>query len=367
MEFDAEVALDRIEWRGAVKIALAAALGWTVGIWSSHMLDRPDSLVSGLWCTLAAIVVLQNNIGGTYKAASERVFGIIVGSALGAIFSILFTSNPISLGLSVLCTIVICSLLKLKEGIRIACLSVTVVMVGQGVRSEISPWLFAFYRSLDSFLGICVAMGIAHLIWPSQATQKLYRNFLIMLDKMHILYRKVVQIDAIYDSKEFIGLCSEINELILQNQNMLKEAKIELLTRPERLDAWIGLEERVEHIFLVILEIKQVFDSPRKLVDPLLETQMSQTLNQIDNSFKELFIFESKDQNDLAIRKLLETQENLNDDLTRFRETRAIRRFSLIEVESFFVFFYSLHSLMKELRKTSAELYEIKTLEGFEN
>jgi hypothetical protein len=43
--------------------------------------------------------------------------------------------------------------------------------------------------------------------------------------------------------------------------------------------------------------------------------------------------------------------ENLNTDLLRFRNTRTTRKFNLEDVESFFVFFYSLRTVAESVKK----------------
>lgn len=355
-----EEALERVEVQVAIKTGLAGALGWALGIGISHVTDRPDSLVSGLWCTLTAIIVLQVQLGGTYKAALFRFLGVIVGSFLGGLSTTLLGSNPLSLALSIFFTVVFCAILNLKDSIRIACVSVTVVMVLWGLRPGTSPWTFAFFRVLDSCLGIIVAVVIAHTLWPFQATEKMRLNMGSLLSDMNQLYRLITTAKM----REMHELDADCNQLIdeveicfHQDVTFLSEAKLELLAEPERLEDWTLLHDHLERLFTAVMSLKQVYASPWKLVDADLAHHTLQLIETTDKTMQELSHSLTVGTFDApSLATTLARQELLQNDLIRFRNTRATRQATLTDVENFYVFFYSLNSVVVEMRRVAKKI-----------
>jgi uncharacterized membrane protein YgaE (UPF0421/DUF939 family) len=178
----------RVEWKIALKTALAAGISLALSLAINTYFKRPDTIISGLWAALAAIVVQQAHLGSTYRTAWQRLLGVLIGCLMGGLLTTLLGSNPLSLGIGIFLTVVICSMFNLKESLRIACLSVAVVMILWGIRPQTSPWLFGMYRFFDSCLGVAVAVMIAHLVWPLQVTKKLESGVSEILQKIRSMY-----------------------------------------------------------------------------------------------------------------------------------------------------------------------------------
>lgn len=348
----------RLEWRVAIKTAIAGALGWLLGSHLSLFMDRPDTLVSGLWTTMTAIIVLQAHLGGTYQAALYRLLGVFVGSVMGGICTTLLGSNPISLGISIFATIIICSSFNIKESVRIASLSVTVVMVLWGLNHSVSPWTFAFFRFLDSAIGVAVALVVAHAIWPFQATYQLRQNSANMLSYMVQLYGLImdVSIDQQGFYKEWVNIMDEVKRLKNENLLILQEARMELLAYPERIDDWVALNELLDKVSGAIRALKRVHEYPWKIVDEGLNIQLGKAKHTIEKSIQKLSHELSTGKFEGHLNELEDMQNQLKEDLTRFRSTKTTRKFNLQEVESFYVFFYSLNRLIDQLQEVSKKL-----------
>lgn len=353
--------VERVQAKVAIKTGIAAALAWALGMGFSGLMDRPDRLVSGLWCTLSAIVVLQAHLGGTYNSAWLRFLGVLVGSILGSFCTMLLGSDPVSLGISITGTILVCSLLNLHDSIRIACLSVAVVMILWGLQSTLSPWVFAFYRTLDSCLGIAIAVLVAHAIWPTQATEKMRSNTGQIIQRFNQLYRFLCKGETAERLivEESGRLMTEIQSLLEQNSEFLTEAKMELLTRPERLDDWISLNEHLESLFEIFLVIQKVHPLPGQMLDPLLQSELVTSVDTLDRILQELSSGLMARKPFDAPQNLKALQENLSADIARFRGTHALQKFSLGEVESFFVFFFNFNASIEEVSKISKKIKTI--------
>jgi len=145
----------------AAKTALAAALCW----WVALKLGLHD----GYWGSISAIIVLQSNVGATVTASRERVLGTLIGALLGFGFSF-FGPLWLSYILALLVAVIVCGLLGLRNSSRLACVTITIVML---VHVGGSHWRLALDRVSEVNLGIVVALAVTTLVFPDRARLRL--------------------------------------------------------------------------------------------------------------------------------------------------------------------------------------------------
>jgi uncharacterized membrane protein YgaE (UPF0421/DUF939 family) len=311
-----------------------------------------------LWCVVSAIVVLQAHLGGTYKAAKERFLGVLIGSILGIALTYAFGSNPISVGAAVALTIIICSFFQLQESVRIACLTVVVIMVLSGLRPEIHLWWFGVCRFLDSCLGIFIAVVVAHTLWPEEATFKIQHNISKILTSMSKLFEISVNLetDAERHDKLFQALKDEVLDLFEDSSTHFDEAKLELALRQSKLEDWKLMIHNLESALEAIITLKYLKKEKLMLMlDEALLTRLDNFNDAAESVFqslsKQLDSGEARHseevENDLTL-----SYQALKDDLIRLRGNRTTRQFDWKEIESFFVYFYSLGMVAEELFQT---------------
>lgn len=144
----------------AAKTALAAALCW----WIASRFGLPD----GYWGAISAIIVLQSNFGATITASRDRVLGTVIGAALGFAFS-LIGGVPWNYVGAVFAAVVICGLLGFRSSSRLACVTITIVMLVQSSSHK----SLALTRVGQVLLGILVALAISTLVFPDRARLRL--------------------------------------------------------------------------------------------------------------------------------------------------------------------------------------------------
>lgn len=357
--------LINIELKKAIKVGVAAAISLFLGIWFSTLFSRPDSLVSGLWCVVSAIVVLQAHLGGTYNAAWQRFLGVLIGSILGCLLTSSFGSNPTSLGAAITLTIIVCSFFKLQESIRIACLTVAVIMVLSGLRPEISLWMFGLYRFLDSCMGIFIAVAVAHTLWPEEATDKIRNNMVKILISLSKLFQMATDLnpDSDRQNKLFQTLKEEIYEYFEKNHELIDEANLEQAIRQSTMEEWKILIHSIENILDSTITLKQLQKSK---ISMMLDDQLLEHLNNYveagESTFQDLSKqIELNENRPIALieEDLMMTYTSLREDLVRLRENRTTRQFDWSEIESFFVYFYSINIITEELLRIKSLLPNI--------
>jgi uncharacterized membrane protein YccC len=145
----------------AAKTALAAALCWWIAL--------RFGLHDGYWGSISAIIVLQSNVGATVTASRDRMLGTVIGAVLAFGFS-LFGPPVVSYILALLAAVVACGLLGLRNSSRLACVTITIVML---VHREGSRWALALDRVSEVILGIVVALAVTTLVLPDRARLRL--------------------------------------------------------------------------------------------------------------------------------------------------------------------------------------------------
>lgn len=352
-----------IEWKIAIKAGIAATMSLMLGVSVATVMQRPDSLISGTWCVVSTFVVLQAHLGGTYRAAMVRLLGVLVGCVTGGLFTTLFGSNPFLLGIGVILTVSVCSLLKLKDSIRIACLSLSVVMILWGVRPSISPWAFSLYRFLDSALGIFVAVVVTHTLWPTEATQKMRVNIARTLHALSTLFRLNLS-PAEEKEKSYRLLNRDAKKLLKENRAFLEASKLELLTRTANIEDWGAL---VVHLEMIFEELPLIKNFQEKNLDKILDKKLANELNSLidktDAAFQLLSEMLERLETTSPLGGLRQSLESLNEELSRFRTTRRTREFSFNDVENYFVFFYHLRAIVEELFRLESKIQNLNALE----
>jgi uncharacterized membrane protein YccC len=146
----------------AGKTALAAGLCWWLAL---HF-----GLRDGYWGSISAIIVLQSNVGATVTASRDRLLGTLIGAALGFGFSLI--PEPLLIGyiLALLAAIIASGLLGLSNSSRLACVTITIVML---VHKEGPRWGLAFDRVTEVIMGIVVALAVTTLVFPDRARLRL--------------------------------------------------------------------------------------------------------------------------------------------------------------------------------------------------
>lgn len=351
---------DNIEWRIALKTGLAAGLSLFVGLSLSSVLNRPDTLISGLWCVLSSIVVSQTHLGETYKAAWLRFLGIFIGSILGGILTIYLGSDPISLGFGIFFTVIICSILNIKDSFRIACMSVAVVMLFWEFKHSVNPWVFSFYRFIDSCIGIITTLVVAYVVLPEKAVVNLKQNTSKILLNLGKYYMASVDFERERDDETTTELFIEISDLLRENRGFLEISQIEKLHQPAFHDSWTVLVHQLENIFESIDTLQRVNTSTlNKIFDDTLAKQVDLVIDKTSLTFQEVSKSLTSKKKGSNSEELAAPLTNLSQELTRFRSTHTTGKFSLEDVESFFVFFYSLRSIANQLRKIQANVLSL--------
>jgi uncharacterized membrane protein YgaE (UPF0421/DUF939 family) len=139
--------------RPSVRVGLAVGLAVAI----ARLLRLPHPL----YALVAVVIVTDLSASRTRELALRRLVGTVLGSALGATIHPWLPPAAWSIGLGVLAAMFLSYLLRLDEAARVAGYVCGIVMLEHGDH----PWLYAFYRLVETVLGIGLA-ALVSLIPP---------------------------------------------------------------------------------------------------------------------------------------------------------------------------------------------------------
>lgn len=343
----------QVEVKIAIKTALAASISFILGVAFNNLFHRPDVIASGVWSTMAAIVVIQARLEVTNKAALDRFLGVFVGCVAGSFFLHYLGSSALSIGISVFGTIALCSLFDIKDSFRIASMSTAFIVIMGGVKTDVDPWVFGYFRFLDSCIGIIVAVVIAFMIWPQTSAAKLKTNVIKSLGLMGKYYRLSTIINH---EKEIHGssvdrLSKDIKKIIVENRKLSDEMEADVFLTGGVNEKYIKIANNLDNIFDSIATVNDIDkETLGKIIDDSLANTLANIIDKTDVSFQNIakklegeVVENNHDLNDAL--------EALKNDLVRFRETRKMRQYNLDDVESFYAYFYNIKTIGQSLEK----------------
>lgn len=134
-----------------LSIRAGAAAGLAVAIAMLLGLEFP------LYSMIAAVIITDLSPSQTRQLGLQRMAGTVLGAGLGAALSSLLLSSPWVIGLGIMVTIFLCHLLRLQGAAKVAGYICAIVVLDHSNH----PWFYAFYRLIETALGIGVAVAVS--------------------------------------------------------------------------------------------------------------------------------------------------------------------------------------------------------------
>lgn len=147
---------------------LKTGIAITLALYIAQLLNLPSPIFTGI----AAIFAIQPTIYRSYLSVVEQVQGNIIGALLAISFYLLFGSHLLIVGLTAIVAIVIMVKLKLENSIRLALVTIIVIM-----EAPTEQFLyFASLRTFSIFIGILSAFIVNFIFLPPKYETKLFQN-----------------------------------------------------------------------------------------------------------------------------------------------------------------------------------------------
>jgi uncharacterized membrane protein YgaE (UPF0421/DUF939 family) len=154
---------------GNFRLALKTALAGCLAMYFAELLRLPQPY----WAAITAMIVMQTNLGAAVQQSWIRFAATAVGAAVSIPFVAYFDQNLVMFGVAAFVTVLLCTVLHLEEGLRLAAVTVAITLL---IPHTGRPWVPAFNRFLEVSFGILIALLVAEFVWPSSALQDLRRG-----------------------------------------------------------------------------------------------------------------------------------------------------------------------------------------------
>lgn len=156
----------------AIEAMLVTILPYFAGFYLSRSYGFAAPAVAGLWSAISGILVLQVTIEETTSAAWLRILGSLVGAITSFIFLELMGYTILTLAITMLVTVILTSLFKIKHTLRLACLTGQVIII-VGMMGHLPILLNCVSRFAESLVGSLIALAVAGLFHPLRKKMQL--------------------------------------------------------------------------------------------------------------------------------------------------------------------------------------------------
>jgi uncharacterized membrane protein YccC len=167
----------------------------------SYVAAESLGLPQGYWAVFTAVLVVQGSVGGSWKAAIDRLAGTLVGAIYGVTVAAFVPHDTVvTLGLALAISLAPLALVAaIYPSYRVAPITAVILLLGSSASSE-GPVLAAMLRttevSLGGFIGVVVSLFVlparAHALMGNAANRVLQRLADLLADLMNGL---VVAVD----------------------------------------------------------------------------------------------------------------------------------------------------------------------------
>lgn len=325
-----------------LKLPLKTAIAATICLLAYQLFHMSH----GYWAVVSAVIVTESNLGRSLLASTRRLTGTAVGALVGAAVYWAVGRNAAAFFLAVALTLIICVLSGLQDSMRLAGVTVTIVML---IGDE-AAWRSGMNRFIDVALGVIVAVLVS-VIWPSRARNDLRRSLASTYDELRTLFELVT---ACYLKQE----C---------NEHALDEARAATSTRWQRnaklvadvkrepgTSEWllVSLTESAnrmrDHIYGLDYSARNMGNDQFHL---LLEPELRDLVSVLQQAFASL-TDEMQDHPPTAVPSLDHVLEKLESAFDGLRQNGVPINYSSDELLKFYSLLYRLRYLVNELDRS---------------
>jgi uncharacterized membrane protein YccC len=304
------------EVRHGLRIAIAGILSYV----AAELLGLPQ----GYWAVFTAVLVVQGSVGGSWKAAVDRLAGTLFGAIYGAAIATVVPHNDVvMLGIALAISLTPLALLAaFYPSYRVAPITAVVLLLGSTAGAE-GPFLAAVMRTVEVSLGGFVGIAVSLFVLPARAHALLGNAANRVLQRLADLLGDLIDgLVAPVDAKAIIARHDAVRVALTALENISDEAareKRNYLTDDADPDPVARTLRRVRHDLVLIGRIaaEPLPDEPRAVLKPALAAfseVATQFLRAIGRAFADRTSPPAPDAFDAALRRVLSALDMIKGD-----------------------------------------------------
>ena len=188
---------------------------------------------SPFYASIAAVICMQSSVFDSFTAGKNRVKGTFIGAVIGFLLALISPGNIILSALGVMLIIYICNIFESQKSINIACVVFIAIMVNLGDQSPLS---YSFFRLIETFIGIIVAVLVNYFVYPPKYLDTLHEMKKTLVQSIFSLFKM-----EIYNNEAIeLGI---LNNQISDFDDLLKSYITEITPKKEGMSEIEELEK----------------------------------------------------------------------------------------------------------------------------
>lgn len=197
-----------------IKTALAVAI--------SILISQALGLRSPTLAGISALITITSSISDSFKMASTRMGGTIIGALIGCLFHVIGFTNGFAIGIALFILINIFVALKWNDAIVTAGIVTISVMVFNPALADINIWLYAGNTIIDNFVGVIVGFLVNIFFLPPNQEAFLVHHYDLVLKTFK---SKVLDLLEHNHEIQLSPIVKELNAITLETLNVEKETQ----------------------------------------------------------------------------------------------------------------------------------------------
>jgi uncharacterized membrane protein YgaE (UPF0421/DUF939 family) len=129
------------------------------------------------FAVIATVMSMGKSIDISFKSGKNKVIGVVIGVVIGYCFSAISPANAGLCGVGIILTLYLCQLFKLNGASTLACFLFAGMMFRLNLGTHV-PLRFAMSCTIDSFIGIAIALLVNLIVMPPNYAEEIKKSFL---------------------------------------------------------------------------------------------------------------------------------------------------------------------------------------------
>ncbi|WP_129597270.1 aromatic acid exporter family protein [Anaerophilus nitritogenes] len=128
------------------------------------------NIKSPFFVGVATIMSMESSVSASFISGRNRMYGTLLGGIIALLFSLITPINPFFIGVGIIIIIHTCNMFGWRESVKISTIVFLSILVNY---EEGSRLIYAFYRTLDTLVGLIIGTLINYFILPNNVVNNI--------------------------------------------------------------------------------------------------------------------------------------------------------------------------------------------------
>jgi len=147
----------------ATNNTIIAAAAYLAGYYFTQLFQSNNAYLGGLWAVISGIIVFEDSRPKALKPAKLRVVGSFIGALVSGVYLYFFPFSVVGYAVCIGIGTLVCHLLRLPDHIKLASITISVIMIVSAMSNNADPAMNAALRFVESVIGTAVAVIVGYL------------------------------------------------------------------------------------------------------------------------------------------------------------------------------------------------------------